>query len=61
MEQNIQPQQFVSSMPPGEEDKIKLSGNFLRKHKIISVILGLFLIFVFSVLFYFLIILNVKI
>lgn len=61
MEQNIQPQQFISPTPLSDEDKIKLFGNFLKRHKIISIILGLFLICIFSILFYFLIILSVKI
>jgi hypothetical protein len=45
MEQDIQPQQFASPTSFSDEDKIKLSSDFLKKHKVISVILGLLLIF----------------
>lgn len=61
MEQDIQPQQPTPQTPLGKENKVKLFSNFLKKHKIISIIFGLFLVFVFSVLFYFLVVLSIKI
>ncbi len=64
MEQNIQPQQPQqppTSTPLGEESKIKSFFSFLHRHKIISIILCLFLIFIFSLLFYFLFIPNIKV